>query len=98
MTEVGLGTNVPLRATGIMLEMKAEGRPVNPGAPVPRSDYRAASPEYFHAAGIPVLRGHTFTASDRADAPKVVIPQQVRSPTKLFPDQDPIGAPRGVDR
>ena len=90
VTEVGLGTNVPLRATGIMLEMKAEGRPVNPGAPVPRSDYRAASPEYFHAAGIPVLRGHTFTASDRADAAKVVILNKTLA-DQLFGDLDPIG-------
>jgi len=70
--------------------MKAEGRAVVPGAPVPRSEYRAASPEYFHAAGIPVLRGHPFTASDGAKAPKVVILNKTLA-DQLFPDRDPIG-------
>jgi predicted permease len=90
VTEVGLGSTAPLRAAGIMLEMKAEGRPVNPGAPVPRSEYRAASPEYFHAAGIPVLRGHPFTANDGATAPKVVILNKTLA-DQLFGDVDPIG-------
>jgi putative ABC transport system permease protein len=90
VTEVGLGSTAPLRAAGIMLQVKAEGRPVNPGAPVPQSEFRAASPEYFHAAGIPVLRGHPFTASDRANAAKVVILNKTLA-DQLFPDQDPIG-------
>jgi predicted permease len=90
VTEVGLGSNAPLRTSGIMLQVKAEGRPVNPGAPVPQSEYRAASPEYFHAAGIPLLRGHTFTASDRAGAAKVVILNKTLA-DQLFPGQDPIG-------
>jgi putative ABC transport system permease protein len=90
VTEVGLGSTAPLRAAGIMLEVKAEGRPVTSGAAVPRAEYRAASPEYFHAAGIPLLRGHTFTTSDRANAPKVVILNQTLA-DQLFPGQDPIG-------
>ena len=90
VTLVGLGSTAPLRAAGIMLEVKAEGRPVASGAAVPRSEYRAASPEYFRAAGIPVLRGHPFTESDRAGAPKVVILNKTLA-SQLFPDQDPIG-------
>ena len=73
-----------------MLEMKAEGRPIVPGAPVPQSDYRAASPEYFHAAGIPILRGRAFSATDRKDGAKVVILNKTLA-DQLFPDKDPIG-------
>ncbi len=73
-----------------MLQVKAEGQTLNPGAPVPQSEYRSASPEYFHAAGIPLLRGHTFTATDRAKSAKVVILNKTLA-DQLFGDQDPIG-------
>lgn len=90
VTQVGLGTTVPLRKSGIMLELKAEGRAPNPGEPTPQSEYRAASPEYFTASGIPMLKGHTFTSTDRANTAHVVIINKTLA-EKLFPGQDPIG-------
>lgn len=90
VTEVGLGNTMPLRASGIMLEVKAEGRAVNPGEPVPTAEYRSASPEYFKAAGIPILKGSAFTANHIAKTEMVVILNKTIA-DKLFPGIDPIG-------
>lgn len=87
---VGVGSNIPLRASGFMLEIRAEGRPVAPGEPVPQSEYRTADPGYFRAAGIPLLAGRDFAATDRQDAGQVVIINQTLA-MRLFPDVDPVG-------
>jgi putative ABC transport system permease protein len=88
--EVGLGSTVPLRSAGFQLEVKAEDRPVDPGRPIPQSEYRTASPAYFKAAGIPILKGREFTANDDAKAPKVVVLNQSAAEL-LFGNVDPIG-------
>jgi hypothetical protein len=54
------------------------------------AEYRIASPEYFQAAGIPLLAGRGFAATDRGDAGRVVILNQTLA-ERLFPNLDPIG-------
>ena len=88
--QVGLGSTVPLRAAGIMLEIKADGRPLAPGEPAPMSEYRTSSPGYFAAAGIPILKGSDFTSTDRAESGRVVILNETLA-KRLFGDRDPIG-------
>jgi predicted permease len=90
VSEVGLGSVVPLRAAGFMLDIKGEGHDVAPGEPVPHSEYRTANPEYFHAAGIPLLRGREFSSTDRAGSESVVILNKSLADL-LFPNQDPVG-------
>jgi putative ABC transport system permease protein len=90
VSQVGLGSTMPLRSSGIMLEVKAEGRPIIPGEPVPQSEYRTADPDYFAAAGIPLLKGKMFGAGDDATAARVVILNKTLA-DKLFPGIDPIG-------
>lgn len=88
--EVGVGWNVPLRPSGVYLELKAEGLAEQPGVPKPLAEYRTATPEYFRAAGIPLLAGREFAATDRAEAARVVILNRSLA-DRLFPGQDPIG-------
>jgi predicted permease len=90
VSDVGVGSTVPLRSTPFQLEMKAEGRPLALGEPMPRAEYRTAGPEYFHAAGIPLLKGRTFTATDRQGSGLVVILNKTLA-DRLFPNMDPIG-------
>jgi predicted permease len=90
VSEVGLGSTVPLRAGGIMLDIKAENRPISPGEAQPKSEYRTASPGYFAAAGIPILKGKDFSSTDRAGSAPVVIINKTLA-DQLFPGQDPIG-------
>ena len=54
------------------------------------ADYCAASPEYFHTLGIPLIRGRLFDDRDRADAPHVAVisASLVRA---RWPGLDPIG-------
>ncbi|MGH7717861.1 MAG: FtsX-like permease family protein, partial [Gemmatimonadaceae bacterium] len=91
VSEVGVGSVMPLRTSGgFQLDVKAEGRALAAGEPMPRAEYRTASPEYFRAAGIPLLRGKEFSSTDRAGSPLVVILNKTLA-DNLFPDRDPIG-------
>ena len=89
VTEVGLGSTMPLRAAGFQLEVKAENRPLATGEPMPRAEFRTASPEYFRAAGIPLKKGREFTTTDRDSAARVVILNETLA-RRLFGDADPI--------
>jgi predicted permease len=51
-----------------------------------------ASPDYFKTMRIPLLRGRWFSASDRADSPKVVIVGETAA-RRYWPGEDPIGKP-----
>jgi putative ABC transport system permease protein len=89
--EVGLGSTVPLRGTDqFRLDVKAEGRPLAPGEPTPSAEYRTASPEYFRAARIPIVKGREFATTDRRGNAHVVILNQALA-KRLFGDKDPIG-------
>jgi predicted permease len=88
--EVGIGSTMPLRATQFQLEVKAEGKQLAAGVPMPRAEYRTVSPEYFRAAGIPLLKGKEFTTTDRDSTALVAILNKTLA-DKLFPDRDPIG-------
>jgi predicted permease len=90
VTEAAVGSSVPLRAMVVPLEIKAEGRPVTPGQPTPQAEFRTASPEYFRAAGIPLIRGRQFTTTDRTGTAPVVIINQTLA-KRLFGDVDPVG-------
>ena len=86
----GLGSNVPLRFTPFVLEVKAEGRAVVPGEATPRAVYKTADPGYFGAAGIPLLQGRAFTSTDRRESARVVVLNESLA-ERLFPGLDPVG-------
>lgn len=90
VSQVGLGSTMPMRTAGFMLDIKAEGRAVAPGEPQPHSEYRTANPDYFRAAGIPLLHGRDFQSTDRHGNANVVILNKTLADL-LFPSQDPIG-------
>jgi putative ABC transport system permease protein len=87
---VGVGSTMPLRTTEVQLDVKAEGRPLAPGEPMPRAEFRTASPDYFRAAGIPILRGREFYSTDQRGSGLVVILNKTLA-DRLFPGRDPIG-------
>ena len=85
---VGVGSNVPLRTTNILLEIKAQGRTFDNG-PTPSAEYRTADPGYFRASGIRLLQGREFNAADVKTGLKVVIINKSLA-DRLFPGVDPI--------
>ncbi len=90
VTEVGVGSVMPLRASQFQLEVKAENKQLEAGQAIPRAEFRMAGPEYFRAAGIQLLRGREFEATDAAESGKVVILNQTLA-DQLFPGEDPVG-------
>ena len=90
VSEVGIGSTMPLRATEAVLDVKADGRPLASGEAIPRAYFRTVSPGFFHAAGIPLLKGREFAETDGKTSNKVVILNKTLA-DRLFGDRDPIG-------
>ncbi len=88
--EAGLGSTMPLNSSQINFDIKAEGRPLAPGEAMPHAELRTASPEYFRAAGIPLLKGREFLATDRYGSGQVVIINQTFA-DRYFRGEDPLG-------
>jgi len=90
VARVSLSRTLPL--TGSVQILAFDPRQVRPDYPEPflASRMSVVSPEYFATTGIALRRGRDFTATDRADAPKVAI-INTRLAQLLWPDQDPVG-------
>jgi putative ABC transport system permease protein len=89
VVEVGVGYP-PLRLSEVVWEVKAEGKAPAAGVAPPRAEVRNANPEFFRAAGIPLLQGRPFAATDGPVSAKVVIINQTLA-TQLFAGEDPLG-------
>ena len=85
-----IGSSVPLKFNQFVLELKAEGRALAAGEATPRAVYKTADPNYFTAAGIPLLSGRAFANTDQRESGRVVILSKSLA-DRLFPDQDPLG-------
>ncbi|MBZ5618261.1 MAG: ABC transporter permease [Acidobacteriia bacterium] len=80
--------NVPLRSKP-MYGLEIDGRPPDParqGTVV----WRAVTPGYFRALGIPVLRGRAFTEQDRDPGREVMMVSESLA-KRLFPGGDALG-------
>jgi putative ABC transport system permease protein len=95
--EVGTTSRVPLRYKSgeipVDVPYLVEGQSRGPGTPPDVMEMTSASPGYFRAIGIQLVRGRFFTEQDDADADRVVIVDD-RFATRHWPDADPIG--RGI--
>jgi putative ABC transport system permease protein len=66
-----------------------EGRPLTPEES-DNAAYSVATPDYFRAMRIPLLRGRAFNERDDADSPMVVVINETMA-RKVFPGEDPVG-------
>jgi predicted permease len=80
----------PLRNTVMDMDVKAEGRVVAPNQLTPHAAVRMVDPQYFAAAGIPLLAGRAFASTDRRGSPRVVMLNR-KFAKQLFGEEDPIG-------
>ena len=67
-----------------------EGQVLPPGRNPPALAQLMVGGDYFHALGVPLIRGRDFTEADVDGAPQVVIINQTMAAT-LFPGEDPMG-------
>jgi putative ABC transport system permease protein len=86
----GFATYLPLSQTDNAWAFFIEGRPPLPVGVYNMAKYRPASPGYFEAIGIPLLRGRAFTFADTQDAPGVVIINQSMARAH-WRQEDPMG-------
>ena len=87
VTATGESSMLPLQGEGNNNLVAAEG--TNPPlAERPLADHRGASPDYFHAMGIPLLEGRIFQESDGDRRVAVISAGLAR---RLWPNADPVG-------
>jgi putative ABC transport system permease protein len=86
----GAVMGVPLGGLSFNLSFKVLGRPELPPAQQPTMQVRVATPGYFKAIGIPVLRGRGLEASDTAASNPVVVLSE-SAVRRFFPGEDPLG-------
>jgi putative ABC transport system permease protein len=95
VNSVGLTSCAPLTGTCNILFFYIEGRPYVPGKFFTALE-RSTDPAYFAAAGIPLVRGRTFTRDDgvgfdprNPKLGRIVISESMAK--TFFPGEDPIG-------
>jgi putative ABC transport system permease protein len=88
---VAVANAVPLRGTiPFSAAFIIEGQAVDDRQPTAQATFDAVTPEYFRTLGIPLVRGRSFTSTDRdQDHPVVVVNQSLAR--HRFPGEDPIG-------
>ena len=67
-----------------------EGRPLASPNENPNGDFQSATPGYFEAMAMTLVRGRLLTVSDREDAPLVVVINDTMA-ARYWPGQDAIG-------
>ncbi|HEY6972074.1 MAG TPA: ABC transporter permease [Candidatus Angelobacter sp.] len=92
---VAVASDLPVTGAGsVTLRIKGQ-------AELPANERRSAldfvvTPEFFRVAGIPLLRGRTFSELDNSMAPRVVVVNQEFVRRNLH-DQDPLGKQIALD-
>jgi putative ABC transport system permease protein len=93
VSAAGMVQSIPMRGDYV-LSVAIQGRPPAPPGQGLSANYRSASPGYFKALGVPLLRGRLFTDRDSEKSPMVGIVDEAFV-TRHFPNENPIG--QGVD-
>ncbi|HKG94606.1 MAG TPA: ABC transporter permease [Gemmatimonadaceae bacterium] len=87
---VGAAQGAPFSGWDVSASVAAEGRPPAPPGRELTSHYQFVTPEFFHALGVPVLRGRGLAATDRDSMALVGVVNESLVRT-LFPNEDPLG-------
>lgn len=87
--DVGVINTLPLDK-GPTAGFRVDGRTVTTPDKWPSVNYRAVSPNYFRAMGIPVVQGRAYTDRDNENAPNVMIINQ-KLADRDFAGENPIG-------
>ena len=92
VSAAGAATVLPLNPYGIdfSVPFHRPGEPEPERATAPKARFRSATPEYFDAIGMALLRGRSFTAADRRDAARVVVVNEALA-DQAWPGGNPVG-------
>ena len=89
-TRAALINIFPLSGMNARTDFDIVGRPSATRAEQPAAQTRWVSPGYFEVAGVPLRDGRTFTRSDDAVHPLVVVVDEALART-FWPDRSPVG-------
>jgi putative ABC transport system permease protein len=89
VTAAGAVTNLPLAGSDQTSSVSVEGSG-DRSTRAPEAAYRAATPGYFNAMKMRLLRGRAFDAHDAAAAPAVAIINETMA-RRFWPGDDPLG-------
>jgi putative ABC transport system permease protein len=92
---VGTISELPMSGQQEDTRFSIEGKPDDP-ANQTYANARVASPDYFRALSIPLLKGRFFTEQDSFDAPHAIIISDSFAET-FFANEDPIGQRLSID-
>ncbi|HEY4133344.1 MAG TPA: ABC transporter permease [Gemmatimonadaceae bacterium] len=89
--DAAVAYTLPMQNRGMRTEFNVDGQP--PAAPDARklTFVRPASPGYFSALGIQLVRGRVFTEAENRYGPPPVVVVSEAFVKKYFPNEDPIG-------
>lgn len=90
VSEAGAVSHLPLGVIDLVAEVRVDGQVGPEGREATATGWRMVSPDYFDVMGIPTVAGETFRTSDSADAPGVVVLDELLA-KRLFPHRDPVG-------
>ncbi|MEO6445428.1 MAG: ABC transporter permease [Gemmatimonadaceae bacterium] len=86
----GATFGVPLSGTNFSISFSVEGRPAPDPGSKPDAQLRLATPGFFTAMEIPVVRGRGFTSYDRDGAPITLLVSEELA-RRYFPNEEVIG-------
>jgi predicted permease len=86
----GIVSALPLSGDGGSGTVTIDTQSVDPQSTTPEADMRTATPDYFRAMGISIIRGRSFEPRDSDTAPRVTIVDETLAQA-FWPNQDPIG-------
>jgi putative ABC transport system permease protein len=86
----GVGMSLPPNLLEVTDYFTVEGQGAVSERMLGLADLVFASPDYFRALGVPLIKGRYFVAADRADTAKVAIVNQTLA-RHYWPNENPIG-------
>jgi putative ABC transport system permease protein len=90
VTAAGAARILPLARPIGDWSITIEGRPLATPNENPNGDFQSATPGYFEAMGMSLVRGRLITSADREDAPLVVVINDTMA-ARYWPGQDALG-------
>ena len=88
--QAAIATALPLDGSDFTISFTVRGRAPVPANDEPASQLVSATPEFFAAMGIPLVRGRLYTRNAQLGTPKEVVVSSAFV-KRFFPNEDPIG-------
>jgi predicted permease len=90
VTQVAMGSNLPLRPIGMQIPFDLESAPVRATGEMPGAGYTTVTPGFFALLRVPVRAGREFDATDSENAPGVVVVNAAFA-DRFFPNENALG-------